>query len=237
MGRSFPRDVAAVIRNASAVFTDNRHLLLVVNGDGMVTGMLSRTRHYYGWFENYRTGGRGSRGGRNSASLPVHVFKNLNQWKVVNCDREYVNGVLPIEDLVRQAEDWTAFKRESSCVPPPAEDENRYLDRLIVLPNGTQALDRVESAAHLDVELSLRPVLLQTIKKWIAQGESIMGRHWEDVVDEVYEVIDVNAEVDVVAEEVPEQPAPNLTKAQDLLAQAKARMEAAEKRWDEVKSA
>ena len=235
--KDLPDDVAAAIRKAAAVFTDNRHLLLVVDGRGMVTGMLSRTRHYYGWFENYRTGGRGKRGGRNSASMPVHVFKNLNQWKVINCDREFVNGILPFVDLVRQAEDWTAFKRESSCVPPPAEDDNCYLDRLILLPNGTQALDRVEAAAQLDVELTLRPVLLQTIKKWIAHGESFMGRHWEDVVDEVYDVIDVNAEVEVVVEEVPEQPAPNLTKAQQLLEKAKARHAAAMKRWEEVKPA
>ena len=177
---NLPDEASNAIRAALGVFSDDRQVLLALDAEQNVVGALARQRHYYGFMEQKRGKGRGPRGGRSSYATPIHIFQLKPDWSVVPVD----------EELMEWADNYKAFKDAVKCVPPPARQDDVLMNTLVVMPNEAQALEHVDHAGELGFRLV--PVPLQTLKKWIARGKDILGRHWEDVADEVYEVIDIH---------------------------------------------
>ncbi len=174
---NLPDAAAKAIRKAIAVFSDDRQIMLAVDGEGLVVGGLARTRHYYGFMEQFRTRERGPRGGRGTTGMPVHIFKLNPEWSVVPVDVQ----------LIEWADSFKAFRDNFKVSPPPDFNDNVLIESLVVMPNQSKALDHIQHASK--VGFTLQPVPLPTIKKWLVRGEDITGRHWEDVADEVFEIL------------------------------------------------
>ena len=174
-----PAEVLKAIQATIRTFKDDRHLMVEVDEGGMVKGLLTRKHLIFGRLEEVRNRDRGKRGARKGAAAVSWFTALLPIWDVVDAT--------PL--LMTDANDYRSWKRRitAGIFPPPSRKDGIEERYPVVMPNASQAETFAERTEHL----KLKAVPLVAISRFISKGAPIIGRHWEDVADEVLEVLEI----------------------------------------------
>ena len=244
--QSIPADVRKAIATVIRTFADDRRLIVMVDADDRIEALLCRNRVLgSSWMRARERGYKRKRSGiigRPSGSdkrITITLADEMleNAWT----DEPFT------AELIAGAADYAVFRQRVIDVLATVGGGDGDAYEMLMEPHPLVFASE-QAAEHFLAEppkalmdRSLRSVSLVSVQRFLHNGCDPVGALLDDVVDEVFETVELmtneGADDDDDEEVVPEQPAPNLGKAQQLLAEAKARMHAAEKRWEEVKPA
>ena len=171
--QSLSPDLTKVIRAVIATFTDDRHVLVVVDGEGLVTGLFVQLRHIFGAAVPKM---RQSVKGRKAGASARWVFGLLPKWDVMT-------ATLELAKAASDYRDWAARTRRDLGTWPPDRADEVTRQYPLVFADASQA----ERYARRTNSVSLRAVPLVSVVKFLQDDLHIEGRYWEDVADEVTE--------------------------------------------------
>lgn len=173
--QSLPPDVAKAIRSVINTFADDRHVLVVVDEDGLVEGLFVQLRHIFGAAVPTM---RRSIKGRKSSATARWVFGLLPKWDVLP-------ATLKLAKAASDYREWAAKTRVDLGKWPPERTEGVTRPYPLVFADASQA----ERYARRTNSVSLRAVPLVSVVKFLQEELPIEGRFWEDVADEVTEPV------------------------------------------------
>ena len=176
---NLPPEIATALRKLVAVFRDDRHLLVVVNGSDEIEGVLCRQKLLWGFMEEVRGRTVGKRGARAAEPKVTAVISNGDEWQWMEPDAEQIGWANDYATLRRHAYSVIGF--------PPVGRKDAVAEWAIPVFPSQAAADRATEISRLQGllpdGLRLVGVPLETVQRLVATDSPLLGRNVECVID------------------------------------------------------